>query len=367
MRVASAAALVAAVLSWGFIPASPALGAEATRPAQPWRDGALDFPDRVIEVAPVFAGQPAVSEVTVRNPTPRDIRIVDVVVRAPQGFVEGIPVVVPAGGTARFRVGLHTSGLLGTSGTRFGVYTDEHPTTDRGAGSATYRMGLNTFVRSAYDPPQFIADFGEVVQAQGKSVDLRFSSRDVPRLALESGDDPTGLVQVQARAAGDDDDPQRIVVRATMPPGAAPGPLAGILKLRTNVPDQPVIDVPYRATVYGDIRPRAAPVDYGRVLVGEPRFHFVEVESRSGRRFDVVGVRDPGAQIREHEVVDCPRKSPSCRNVKLVFDPNGVGGVVRGQVVITAVADGERVEVPVEYSAIVTRREAEPLLWERRP
>ncbi len=222
-------------------------------------------------------------ELAVVNHASQPVLVTDGISISPGGSVEVEPRLIPPGGSARVRVLQDVGSSLGRAAFRYALVTDE-------PGVSRYRFSLSGFVESAYDPEQPRLDLGRVERGAGGSATAELASREVDRLELVEADGlPAGLTLTHERTgvAG-----EALRLRARLAPGAPLGVLAGDLELRTNVPSQSLVVVPYRAVVFGDVVPSEHPLAFGLVRVGQTASREVRLESRGGRPFRVERLTD---------------------------------------------------------------------------
>lgn len=77
-------------------------------------------------------------------------------------------------------------------------------------------------------------------------------------------------------------------VRLTLDPSVPPGPLLGWLRIETNHPQLPVLEVPIRAQVLGDLVARPYRLDFGIVEEGQPATAEVSLENLGNREVHIV-------------------------------------------------------------------------------
>ncbi|MGB0132489.1 hypothetical protein [Dokdonella sp.] len=323
-----------------------------------WLNGNLLFEQRVWAASPVFAGKEAWVTLEASNESSHPITIEKAIVRSPIGLVSGLPQTLRPGEKGSFKIGLETFGMLGELSSRVGIYTDESPVVGTSENLAPYRLVVTTFVRTSYVPERFMVDFGNVDRSKGGRVQAKVSSRDVMKLSAIEIADAAGWVTAKAVNSID---PQQLILDTHLKPDAPSGILVGTLELTTNVADQPVLYIPYRANVFGDIVPDTVPLDYGLMSMGQPAFHFIELSSRTGTAFSVEKVTDPKNLIRAYEVSPCVKKRPDCSSLKLTFYPQRTGPQ-SGEAKVLVKQNGSESDVPVPYSAVVSRNKEAPSL-----
>lgn len=256
---------------------------------------------------------------TFRNGGTGTVRIERGIALTEGGAVEFEPAIVPAGARGEVRVRQAMVNRLGRAAFRFALVTDE-------PGVARYRLGLTGFVESAYDPeaPRLewaAADRGAVVTAEAEVF-----SREVEALrVLEVIDAPPFLaVEVSARAGLA---AEGVRIRATLDTRRAPlGVTRGVLRLRTNVPDQPECPVAYSFNVRGDVVPSRDALNMGMIRLGEEGAAELTLTGRSGRGVEVTGVLSPEVPVTT-EVGPCAgdQAGPACRVLRVKHRPSERG------------------------------------------
>lgn len=254
------------------------------------------------------------------------------------------PLHLPPGGVARIAVEQPLADRLGEVAYRYALLTDE-------PGAPRYRFSLAGFVQSAYDPERSRFEFGTLDRASGGRVEIELASREVDRLNILGVEAAPPYLQLSwSDASADGENPARLA--ATLAPGAPQGLLAGSVRLRTNVPSQPLVAVQYVAQVFGDVVPSRNPVPLGAIRIGESAVAVVRFESRSGRLFALAPAAPEGAKSPlELAFRDCAGAAPSaaCRELEVRFTPL-VPGPISG--IIELSVAGDSAPLPLIYTGL---------------
>lgn len=312
------------VISWAVVGLSlderpeKALGARSDIP------GTLVFVDEPhFHFGDVYQFETVERVFTVRNDGP-DMVIVEEAIAVRGGALVSVdPPNIPPGQVATISVNQPVEDGLGKTSFRYALITDE-------PGVARYRFSLSGFVQSAYDPERLTLDLGRLDRGRGGTAEIELASREVERLevfGIVSELPPyLELTTGQTGIAGD-----RVVVKARVHSGAPLGVNFGEARLETNVPNQPVMILSYRAEVFGDVVPSEHPIAMGLLQVGAIAVKQFAITSRSESPFCVISVRDSGDHLGI-EVAPCNNVEPDvCYVIRLsasVEQPGLFGGVL---------------------------------------
>ena len=80
-------------------------------------------------------------------------------------------------------------------------------------------------------------------------------------------------------------------VKVVLGPGAPPGKLTKTLRLHTNLPDKPLIEVPIYAEVSGYLALSAESLNFGTFVAGTPRKLSVEITAPADHPIKITAVR----------------------------------------------------------------------------
>ena len=287
-----------------------------------------------------YAGSEIAHSFAVRNDGSQPVRVVGVSPNTAPTRIDPLPGPIPPGGRAQVTVHQGTLGRIGFVNYRFLLKTDD--------GLPDRRLALSAFLHSAYEPDQPILQ-GSVAPEQ--TIELPLASREVERLEVLGVEDAPAFLRVDAKGRGADG---AVVLRATPTSEAPLGLHTGTLVLRTNVPQQPSVTVPFRLTIFGDIAPDDVPVDLGTIREGQPFEKGTTLRSRSGQTFEVASVEGAPDGVTV-ESRTCPEPAASCR--ALVFKGLGPArhGALTGAVRVQ-LARGRDLWVP--YTGLVVRADA---------
>jgi hypothetical protein len=280
-----------------------------------------------------------------RNRGEKAVAIEQALALAPGGTVEVAPRVVPPGGAGEIVVRQALGETLGLVTYRYALVTDE-------PGVSRYRVLLTGFVQSAYEPERALLDLGVVDAGTGGAATLELFSREVSRLEVaEISGVPDGVrVRIDERAG---DLAEGVRVRVELTPGGPFGARFGGFRLRTNVPNQPVYDVAFRANVFGDLVPSEHPVVLGLANEGQRVSRTVELASRSGRPVAVERAEDPTRSVQV-DLAPCAEPRPSCVALRLHVDAARKGGL-NGTVLVYE--KGSEEPIPLTYTGLVVSAE----------
>jgi len=261
------------------------------------------------------------------------------------GRVEAVPTLVPPGGTGEATVVQPLGDHLGQSNFRYALVTDE-------PGVARYRFSLSGFVESAYDPEKSELAFGTVDRAQGKSVEIEISSREVPRLEVLGFESlPPWLELKEAGRAGEDQQGVRLAARLVGKPPL--GWQHGTIGVRTRVPNQPLHPIRYSAVIFDDLVPSVQPLSFGAVELGAAYQQKLELRSRRGLPLEIASAGDPEQRVAAR-LAPCPAapEDRGCRQLELELrlGPLAPPGPFSGRIEIRQGPDGEI--LPLTYSGI---------------
>jgi hypothetical protein len=259
-----------------------------------------------------YAGSEIVHTFAVRNDGAKPVRIVEVNPNTAPTRIDPLPGPIPPGGRAEVTVRQGTLGRIGLITYRMLLKADD--------GLPDRRLALTGFLQSAYEPDLPIL-LGEAVP--GGVVSLAVACREVERLDVLEVRDAPAFVEIDAKERTAEG---AVNLRATLKPDAPLGLHTGTLLVRTNVPQQPEIAVPYRLTVFEDVAPEDLPVDLGAIRQGQPFEKRTRLRSRSGQPFEITGVDGAGPGVTV-EAASCPDPAPGCR--ALLF--KGVGPAPGGR------------------------------------
>ncbi len=190
---------------------------------------------------------------TIANTGDKPVRIESWKAIAGYGEVHGLPKQLAPGERAEFEVVLELPGQLGSALHRYAIFTDESDV-------ERYRFTLSGFVQSLVSPARAVLDFGKVAADASGERSVALSAKEQTSLALQriiSAPD-----WIDARIEG-------TTVFARVRPGSASGMRAGTIKLATNLPTQPYVEVAAKAIVEGALRPSTYGIGMKPLRVGE--------------------------------------------------------------------------------------------------
>ena len=129
--------------------------------------------------------------------------------------------------SAEFTVRIPLDGALGGFSRRFAIFTDE-PDVDR------YRFSVSAFAYSLIEPDAAKLTFGDMVRGKAKTLSMELTARESEPLRLLSVAEKPDWTQV--RTVGDR-------VEVTVNERLPAGPNVGKVRLRTNLVNQPLVEV----------------------------------------------------------------------------------------------------------------------------
>lgn len=306
--------------------ASPALVFEAPR---------AEFGER-------YQGSIVEHEFPFENRGSASINIQAVIPRSDGATGEAIPTRVAPGARGFVKVRIPLGDRLGETNFRIAVDSDD-PAAPR------VRLGLSGFVQSAYQPADFQIDFGVVEQTRGRGSSFEVGSREIERLEVHGFESsvPWLSAEVQARS-GEVGEQVRLLARVAE--GAPLGLNRGRLVVRTNVPHQPTVSLPFVAQIYGDIVPDRNPISLGLARLGEEMHGEVRLTHREGLAFDFARAEAPAGI----EVVptSCPGEEtvPSCLLLRVIARPT-VPGTLEGEFKVSF--RGATSVLPLRFSGVI--------------
>jgi len=238
------------------------------------------------------------------NPGNRPIRILEVVPRSPEGWVEGVPVTLPPAGGSELVFHLPTAERLGTVAVRVGVYTDEREALDRSPGTAHYKLSLSGFVQSAFDPESLVLNFGKVDRTLGAVKTLEAGSREVRSLEIRGFPELPSMLSARDVGTTDPLGGSR-TLEFRLATGLPLGLHGGRVLIETNVPHQPIVALRYLAHVVGEIVPDQGPLVFDGVRSGEVIKATLEFRSRSDKLFKFKSIEDSEKRFSSASDVPC--------------------------------------------------------------
>ncbi len=274
------------------------------------------------------------------------------------GTGEAVPSVVPPGGQGEIRVRQPVGDRLGVTGFRIAIDTDD-------PNAPLLRLSLSGFVESAYEPQTPKLEFGTVLTEQERALDLELASREVERLEVREVLGAPAFVEVNA-AGRSGELGEGILLKAKVRKGAPIGIHTGTLVLRTNVPNQPEIAVPFSVTVYGDVVPESNPVSFALIRTGQSYEAAVALRSRSGTPFSVESAVDPEGKV-EAEVSSCSGVPAGAADPDQPTEPEAIAAAPCQRLTLRGLAltsgpfggtlnvriSGQEAPLPIRYAGLV--------------
>lgn len=203
--------------------------------------------------APEVAASTVRQSYTISNQGTRSVAIREWKAISGVGSVVGLPKELQPGESRNFEVQLPLPTALGQSGFRFALLSDE---TD----VERYRFTLSGFVYSLISPELPTIDFGNQPARQGEHRQISFSARESLPLQLihveTSPDWLNAVIEGQS-------------VTLTMQKADQSGFKAGKVRISTNLPQQPAIEISVRAIVGGALTSNIYALGFKPVEVGQ--------------------------------------------------------------------------------------------------
>lgn len=204
--------------------------------------------------APAVAASTVRQSYTLSNRGTRSVAIREWKAISGVGEVVGLPKELQPGESRNFEVQLPLPSALGQSGFRFALFSDE-------ADVERYRFTLSGFVYSLVSPELPTIDFGNHPARQGEHRQISFSARE----SL-----PLQLVRVESAPDWLNAAIEGQSVTLTMKKANQSGFKAGKVRINTNLPQQPAIEIAVRAIVGGALTSNIYALGFKPVEVGQP-------------------------------------------------------------------------------------------------
>lgn len=210
---------------------------------------------------------------------------------------------------------------------------------------------LRSFVKKLVIAPN-VVNFLTIGKGESTLREFRVLGRtedfDVPRITAE----PQGRFDIEISEPKmvevDGEELRGVDVTVSLKGSASPGAITGNLYIRTTDKRRPMVSVPVRGAVRGDLRLRPTRFSLGLLKIGDSMDREIRVTHASGEAFEVtkasLNIPALDAQI-SYEPVD-----PELRNewvVKLAGTAAAASTNIRGKLVIQTSVEGEsKIEVP---------------------
>lgn len=213
----------------------------------------------------------------ISNTGPRPVALREWKAISGQGSVVGLPATLAAGESKEFAVELDLPGKLGESGFRYALFTDE-------ADVERYRFTLSGFVYSLIAPESPSVDFGSAPVLPETQRELAFNAReDRPLKLVEVVQAPDWLkIEIEQATAK-----LRIIKTATL------GLKSGVIRISTNLPQQPFVEIKARAFVGGALESSLYAVGFKPTEIGETVTTSMNIRYRGKTSLDKLKVELP--------------------------------------------------------------------------
>jgi hypothetical protein len=216
------------------------------------------------------------------------------------GTVVGLPATLKAGESSEFAVDLRLPGTLGESGFRYALFTDE---TD----VERYRFTLSGFVYSLIAPENPLLDFGTGPVLPGAQRELVLSARE---------DRPLELVEVAEAPDWLDVSVDGATVKARIRKGPTLGLKSGVIRVSTNLAQQPFVEIKARAAIGGSLESSILALGFKPARVGETATGGLDIRYHGKAALDALQVElPPGWTSKRSPCVDAPTDGSACVRV----------------------------------------------------
>jgi hypothetical protein len=303
---------------------------------------ALRFESQVVSFGEVYQFADIAVTFTAVNQGGRAVRLTGLHAITKGGTVVADPPdVVPPGSRLQVRVRQPVGSRLGMTSFRFRVDTDD-------PGGPAMKLSAPGFVQSAYDPELVRIDFGLVERTRGAQLETEVTTREADRLEVtdvEGVPEWLDLEHTVDRSAPTPTLKLKVSIRA----GAPLGLFTGVALVRTNVANQPLLEVAFRGAVDGNIVPSGHGFDFQAVEVGQCVERSVGLRRRGGGAAPMV-LRVEGLPPQAaYSTRECA-SDPGCTELTVTMtggDPGFVTGVLAVSV------EGEPHPLPFRLGALV--------------
>ncbi|HOX25548.1 MAG TPA: DUF1573 domain-containing protein [Candidatus Krumholzibacteria bacterium] len=201
------------------------------------------------------------------------------------------------------------------------------------------------------DPPKSTVEFKTVKIGETSTVTYTFRTEDVPKLELRPTDWPKEWLDIAVRPG---QDPRSVLVDFTVRPDSPAGRHRGSLKLATNLPTVPVVDLEADVKLVTDLVVTPERLNLATLPPGGPVKSKIRVAPyRPGTPFELTRaeIDIPGLKVRvENGARECFALIDGA--ALAADDPLAVkeNGRIRGTLrIFTSLASSPELEIPVTY------------------
>ena len=325
--------MMPAVLTALTLLAEPVAPATGLRAASPDRDAGA-----------VAEGDPIALTYTLTNHGPAAVRLLGVEAGCACQSAAALPEALPPGRSAELSVVMNTRGRTGRQRGWWAV-------TYRAAGAepGTLRLSVTATVTAAgkLEPTPPVAQFGAVERGEPVSATVVLAEREPSGEAVSIREvrSPDWLAATVERAA---EGPPRFRLTLTGTPPGGPGRVGGAVKVFTDHPRYPLVEVPFEAFIHGSAE--VTPRSLVQIVGTAPRPTVLTVRGRGGAAVTGVSVEIVPADGPPRPVsADAVSETGGAWTVRFPPPPADGPRVERATVRLTVAAGGdqERHELPM--------------------
>lgn len=216
------------------------------------------------------------------------------------GTVAGLPATLEPGESREFRVDLQLPGQLGESGFRFALFTDE-------ADVERYRFTLSGFIYSLIAPENPSINFGTASVLPGVQREISLSAREARPLELLKVIEAPDWLEVSIDGT---------TVKARIIKVPILGLKSGVIRLSTNLPQQPIVEIPARAAIGGVLDSSILAMGFKPAQIGETATGGLDIRYHGKASLDALQVELPsGWTSKRSPCVDAPKDGGACVRV----------------------------------------------------
>ena len=286
-----------------------------------------------------FSGTAAEWEVILRNTSWSTVELRDITsLQAGAGAIDNRW--LAPGMSTLLHLQAPTDGLIGLHRFAFDV-SSANP------GGAQARIVVSAFVDSAYIPEKPIMDLGVQQRSRFSIGKLALRSFETDRLELIAVPDMPEWLEIFATARSDSNDPQQLELQARLRSAVMTGPLDAKIRVQTNVPTQPYVDVRILATVFDDVVAEPFPLRFGAVNKGKAPRRKIRLGSSSAGALEIREIRQSSDDL-DISWRDCGKQ---CVELVAILDADAIG-LISGQIRVSFVSGQVDLKIPYEANVV---------------
>lgn len=286
-----------------------------------------------------FSGTAAEWEVILRNTSWSTVELRDITsLQAGAGAIDNRW--LAPGMSTLLHLQAPTEGLIGLHRFAFDV-SSANP------GGAQARIVVSAFVDSAYIPEQPVMDLGVQQRDRFSIGTLSLKSFETDRLELIAVPQKPEWLEISAIARREPDDPQQLELQAKLESAVTTGPLDAMIRLQTNLPMQPFIDVRILGSVFDDVVADPFPLRFGAVNVGKSPRRKIRLGSSPAGALEIREIRQSSDDL-DITWRDCGKK---CVELVAILDAGAIG-LVSGQMTVSFASGQVDLEIPYEANVV---------------